>query len=26
VLAASAVFEQLRPWQDTYDICANRPL
>ncbi len=26
VLAASAVFEQLQPWQDTYYICANRPL
>ena len=26
VLAASAVFEQLRPWQDTYDICAKRSL
>lgn len=26
VLAASAVFEQLRPWQKTYDICSNRPL
>jgi amidase/aspartyl-tRNA(Asn)/glutamyl-tRNA(Gln) amidotransferase subunit A len=24
VLAASAVFERLRPWQDTYRICANR--
>ncbi len=26
VLAASAVFEQLRPWHDSYEICANRPL
>ena len=26
VLAASAVFEQLRPWQDAYKICADRPL
>ncbi len=26
VLAASAAFERLRPWQDTYDICAGRPL
>ena len=26
VLAASAVFEQLQPWQDTYYTCANRPL
>jgi amidase len=24
VLAASAVFERLRPWQDTYRICAER--
>lgn len=24
VLAASAVFEQLRPWQQTYSICAQR--
>ena len=24
VLAASAVFERLRPWQETYRICANR--
>ena len=24
VLAASAVFERLRPWQDTYEICRNR--
>jgi amidase/aspartyl-tRNA(Asn)/glutamyl-tRNA(Gln) amidotransferase subunit A len=24
VLAASAVFEQLRPWQQTYSICAER--
>ena len=26
VLAASAAFERLRPWQDTYEICASRPL
>jgi len=26
VLAASAVFEQLRPWHDTYEICAARRL
>jgi amidase/aspartyl-tRNA(Asn)/glutamyl-tRNA(Gln) amidotransferase subunit A len=26
VLAASAVFEQLRPWQGTYSICARRSL
>jgi amidase len=26
VLAASAVFEQLRPWADTYRICAERTL
>ena len=25
MLAASAVFERLRPWQDSYRICANRP-
>ena len=24
VLAASAVFERLRPWHDTYKICAQR--
>ena len=24
VLAASAVFERMRPWQGTYEICANR--
>ena len=24
VLAASAVFERLRPWQETYEICRNR--
>ncbi|MBT3346229.1 MAG: amidase [Gemmatimonadetes bacterium] len=24
VLTASAVFEKLRPWQPTYDLCANR--
>jgi amidase/aspartyl-tRNA(Asn)/glutamyl-tRNA(Gln) amidotransferase subunit A len=24
VLAASAVFERLRPWQDTYRICSRR--
>lgn len=26
VLAASAVFERLRPWQDTYKICADRQI
>ena len=26
VLAASAAFERLRPWRDTYEICAGRPL
>lgn len=26
VLAASAAFERLRPWQDTYKLCAARPL
>ncbi len=26
VLAASAAFERLRPWMDTYKICAERPL
>ena len=26
VLAASAVFERLRPWQDSYEICRQRPL
>ena len=26
VLAASAAFERLRPWQDTYQLCAGRPL
>jgi amidase len=26
VLAASAVFERLRPWQDSYRVCAGRPL
>lgn len=26
VLAASAVFERLRPWQESYKICAARPL
>jgi Amidase len=25
VLAASAAFERLRPWQDTYQLCAGRP-
>ena len=24
VLAASAVFERMRPWRDTYEICRNR--
>ncbi|MCC2664955.1 MAG: glutamyl-tRNA(Gln) amidotransferase subunit [Geminicoccaceae bacterium] len=26
VLAASAAFERLRPWQDSYQVCAERPL
>ena len=26
VLAASAAFERLRPWQDAYRICTERPL
>lgn len=26
LLAASAAFERLRPWQHTYEICASRPL
>jgi amidase len=26
VLAASAAFERIRPWQDTYQRCASRPL
>ncbi len=26
VLAASAVFERLRPWHETYKICAGRPV
>lgn len=26
VLAASAAFERLRPWQHTYDICRSRPV
>ena len=26
VLAASAVFERLRPWYDSYEICAGRPM
>jgi len=26
VLAASAAFERLRPWQDSYRRCAERPL
>lgn len=26
VLAASAAFERLRPWRDTYNLCAKRPL
>jgi amidase len=25
VLAASAAFERIRPWQDTYRLCAGRP-
>jgi Asp-tRNA(Asn)/Glu-tRNA(Gln) amidotransferase A subunit family amidase len=26
VFAASAAFEQLRPWAATYEICRQRPL
>jgi len=26
VLAVSAAFERLRPWQQTYDICRKRKL
>ena len=26
VLAASAAFERLRPWHDSYATCAARPL
>ena len=26
VLAASAAFERIRPWRNTYEICASRPL
>lgn len=26
VLAASAAFERLRPWRDSYRLCASRPL
>jgi len=26
VLAASAAFERIRPWQDSYKLCAARPL
>ena len=26
VLAASAAFERIRPWRDTYEICERRPL
>jgi amidase len=26
VLTASAAFERLRPWQQTYEACARRPL
>jgi hypothetical protein len=26
VLAASATFERLRPWYETYQLCAARPL
>ncbi len=26
VLAASATFERLRPWHETYQLCARRPL
>jgi len=25
VLAASAAFERIRLWQDTYQLCASRP-
>jgi len=26
VLTASAVFERMRPWRDTYRVCEARPL
>jgi hypothetical protein len=26
VLGASAVFERIKPWQQTYERCAARPL
>ncbi len=26
VLAASATFERLRPWQDSYEACRQRPI
>jgi amidase len=26
VLAVSAAFERLRPWQESYELCADRPL
>ena len=26
VLSASATFERLRPWHETYQLCAARPL
>jgi amidase/aspartyl-tRNA(Asn)/glutamyl-tRNA(Gln) amidotransferase subunit A len=26
VLAASAVFERLRPWHDSYQVCQDRSL
>jgi amidase len=26
VLAASAAFERLRPWHQTYELCRNRPV
>jgi amidase/aspartyl-tRNA(Asn)/glutamyl-tRNA(Gln) amidotransferase subunit A len=26
VLAASAAFERLRPWHESYELCADRPL
>ena len=26
VLAASAIFERLRPWHESYQLCAARPL
>jgi amidase/aspartyl-tRNA(Asn)/glutamyl-tRNA(Gln) amidotransferase subunit A len=26
VLAASAAFERMRPWSQTYELCRNRPV